>query len=104
LISIFGSLKLIISISSLKIYNLMKKIKFESKLSLKKETVARLNEAQMGHLKGGAWFTLYHCNKTNNCGTATCPTGTCPTASCGASCQTECPSIQQSACNGNICP
>jgi natural product precursor len=83
----------------------MKKIKFESKLSLKKETVARLNEAQMGQLKGGAWFTLYHCNKTNNCGTATCPTvAGCPSLSQGASCQTLCPSVQQSVCNGNTCP
>jgi hypothetical protein len=82
----------------------MKKIKFESKLSLKKETVARLNDAQMSHLKGGAWFTLYHCGShTCNCASAACPTGTCPTASCGASCQTECPSAQQSVCNGHPC-
>lgn len=82
----------------------MKKIKFESKLSLKKETVARLNEAQMDHLKGGAWFTLYHCHKSNNCGTATCPTAVnCPVSQ-NQTCQTLCPSVQQSACNGNLCP
>jgi natural product precursor len=83
----------------------MKKIKFESKLSLKKETVARLNEAQMGQLKGGAWLTLYHCQGSNHCGTATCPTvaNGC-TPSQGASCQTLCPSAQQSVCNGNTCP
>jgi natural product precursor len=53
----------------------MKKIKFESKLTLKKETVARLSEEKMNHLKGGA-FTIRNC----------------PT------------SIQQSLCNGMTCP
>lgn len=32
----------------------MKKSKFEGKLSLKKETVARLNDAQMNEVKGGS--------------------------------------------------
>jgi natural product precursor len=32
----------------------MKKAKFEGKLSLKKETVARLNDAQMNEVKGGS--------------------------------------------------
>jgi hypothetical protein len=32
----------------------MKKPKFEGKLSLKKETVARLNDAQMNEVKGGS--------------------------------------------------
>ena len=31
----------------------MKKIKFDKKLSLNKETIARLNDAQMGKVKGG---------------------------------------------------
>jgi ASC-1-like (ASCH) protein len=38
----------------------MKKSKFEGKLGLKKETVARLNDAQMNEVKGGSIiaFTL----------------------------------------------
>ena len=31
----------------------MKKIKFDKKLSLNKETIAKLNDAQMKHVKGG---------------------------------------------------
>lgn len=34
----------------------MKKTKFQGKLSLKKETVARLNDAQMNDVKGGSIF------------------------------------------------
>lgn len=84
----------------------MKKIKLEGKLSLNKETVTMLNDAQMKNLNGGAWFTLYHCNKTNNCATATCPTATCPTGSCPVNCvpYTEGESVCQSACGNNVCP
>lgn len=32
----------------------MKKSKFQNKLSLNKETVARLNDAQMSHVQGGS--------------------------------------------------
>jgi hypothetical protein len=83
----------------------MKKIKLNGKLSLNKETVSKLNDGQMQGVKGGAWFTLYHCGSrncaTNNgCITATC---ICPTA-------VDCPpptergSVCQSACGGNACP
>ena len=39
----------------------MKKVKFEGKLSLNKETIAKLNDEQMNVIKGGAvealsWF------------------------------------------------
>lgn len=82
----------------------MKKIKFQGKLSLNKETVARLNDAQMNEVKGGAWFTLYHC-KSKNCASDNCPTRTCPTGSCGHECTgpANCPTILQTACNGNAC-
>ena len=32
----------------------MKKVKFDKKLSLNKETIAKLNNNQMGNVKGGA--------------------------------------------------
>lgn len=35
----------------------MKKIKFDRKLSLNKETIARLNDGQMGNVKGGVDLT-----------------------------------------------
>ena len=37
----------------------MKKIKFDKKLSLNKETVSRLNEREMGKLHGGGHFTFF---------------------------------------------
>jgi hypothetical protein len=81
----------------------MKKIKFEGKLNLKKETVSRLNDAQMNHVKGGIFWSLFNCH-SGNCGTAGCPTAGCPTGSCpGRSCQGDCPTIQQTACNGHDC-
>lgn len=85
----------------------MKKIKLNGKLDLNKETVSELNKAQMQAVNGGAWFTLYHCNKpTKNCATGTCPTGTCPTGSCPNACvpHTEGASVCQSACGDNLCP
>ncbi|CAM3866628.1 MULTISPECIES: class I lanthipeptide [Flavobacterium] len=84
----------------------MKKIKLEGKLNLNKETVTKLNDAQMKNLNGGAWFTLYHCNKTRNCATATCPTVGCPTGSCPNVCvpHTEGGSICQSGCGDMQCP
>ncbi len=46
-----------ISIKDLAVFRkqstIMKKIKFEKKLSLNKETVAKLNEKQMAAVKGG---------------------------------------------------
>lgn len=82
----------------------MKKIQLTGKLSLNKQTVSKLNDAQMQNLKGGAWFTLYHCDKTRNCPTAGCPTAGCPTATCYCPPPTEGASVCQSACNGNTCP
>lgn len=80
----------------------MKKIKLNGKLNLNKETVSELNNAQMQALNGGAWFTLYHCNRTRNCPTGTCPTGTCPTADCPSADCSE--SVCQSACGNMVCP
>lgn len=37
----------------------MKKVKFEGKLSLNKETVAKLNDMQMEHIKGGEVDALH---------------------------------------------
>ncbi len=54
----------------------MKKVKFEGKLSLNKETIAKLNDAQMKNVNGGAtewtggacFFSLRTCNIENcNC-------------------------------------
>lgn len=69
----------------------MKKIKFEKKLSLNKETVSKLNDAQMHNIQGGVGFLSLW-----NCRTKACPIvsaeltcGTCPdTASCFV---TSCP-------------
>jgi natural product precursor len=36
----------------------MKKTKFQGKLSLKKETVARLNDMQMSEVKGGSIYEI----------------------------------------------
>jgi len=64
----------------------MKKLNFKKKLSLNKETVAKLNEDQMDQAKGG-WFTQ---GCTDGCGGAAsfgsawrCTRGRC-TADCGA--------------------
>lgn len=48
----------------------MKKIKFERKLSLKKETIINLNKEQMSRVEGGWAWTLF-C-KTDDCVSATC--------------------------------
>lgn len=55
----------------------MKKVKFEGKLNLNKETIAKLNDEQMNVVKGGAvekwtggacFFSLRTCNIENcNC-------------------------------------
>ncbi len=42
----------------------MKKIKLNGKLSLNKETIAKLNDNQMSDVKGGATDT---CGNTTNC-------------------------------------
>jgi hypothetical protein len=84
----------------------MKKIKFENKLSLKKETVTRLNGAQLNNLKGGAGQTLSNCPGPNGCipSARVCATVACLSAVCGGhSNQTLCPSVQYSVCN-ELCP
>jgi natural product precursor len=43
----------------------MKKVKFNSKLSLNKQTVARLNEKQMSAVKGGETMTTTRCYMSN---------------------------------------
>lgn len=52
----------------------MKKAKFEGKLSLKKETVARLNDSQMNDVKGGSATLLI----TQRCPVVVVPTRTIP--------------------------
>jgi natural product precursor len=56
----------------------MKKVKFEGKLNLNKETVAKLTDAQMRNVQGGSTVTT----ATNAC-TATCLTD-CAQPSCQA--------------------
>ena len=51
----------------------MKKIQLKGKLSLNKETIAKLNDEQMGSVKGGASDRL--CTNIP-CATAGCPTRT----------------------------
>jgi natural product precursor len=66
----------------------MKKIKFEKKLSLSKETIAKLNGNQLTELKGGGTNTC-----PSDCFTCvTCPTTVlqCPTNTC--CCVTNTPS------------
>jgi hypothetical protein len=65
----------------------MKKIKFERKLNLSKETISSLNGEQMSKVEGGWAWTLF-CN-SNKCPSETC-TGNnvtcdpykCPTQGC----------------------
>jgi natural product precursor len=52
----------------------MKKAKFEGKLSLRKETVARLNDSQMNDVKGGSVTLLV----THRCPVVVLPTRTIP--------------------------
>ena len=58
----------------------MKKVKFEKKLSLNKETISKLNKDQMNNVKGGQMIlSLVTCrsavSKCAGCGN-TCHTGT----------------------------
>ncbi len=49
----------------------MKKVKFTGKLSLNKETVTKLNDAQMNNVKGGELWSFGAC--TRQCtGTQVC--------------------------------
>ena len=59
----------------------MKKIKFEGKLKLNKETISKLNDEQMKHANGGGTIltTWYNCATRRSCVTicqqTTCGTG-----------------------------
>jgi len=53
---------------------IMKKSKLQGKLSLKKETIAHLNDAQMSELKGGTNYLLL----TLKCPVLVIPTRTIP--------------------------
>lgn len=48
----------------------MKKIKLSGKLSLNKETIAKLNDEQMGSVKGGDFTSIVSCI---NGGSKCCP-------------------------------
>jgi hypothetical protein len=48
----------------------MKKIKFERKLNLKKETISNLNKEEMRKIEGG-WLWTAFC-KTDRCPSETC--------------------------------
>lgn len=72
----------------------MKKIKFEGKLSLNKETISKLSDEQMNAVNGGS-TSAYTCCAPGSwnhsscsgdvCGSNTCPaqTAACPSGSCG---------------------
>ena len=64
----------------------MKKIKFEKKLQLNKETVARLNDGEMSNVHGGdaGFLSLWRCTPKS----VTCETDTC-TLTDGISCDCE---------------
>jgi len=52
----------------------MKKVKFTGKLSLNKETVAKLNDDQMKHINGGAFVDAMWSRKSQ-CAKRPCLTG-----------------------------
>lgn len=70
----------------------MKKIKFERKLSLKKETIANLNKEQMEKINGGegqaaTWSLFCHTKKcpadpAATLANVTCDPAHCPTQGC----------------------
>ncbi|CAM3866603.1 MULTISPECIES: class I lanthipeptide [Flavobacterium] len=89
----------------------MKKIKLEGKLNLNKETVTRLNEAELKRVNGGTFMTLKGCNNgTKFCVTDTCQTvnftctivltQNCPTLICPTQDATAC----NSKCGDVYCP
>jgi hypothetical protein len=49
----------------------MKKIKLDGKLSLNKETIAKLNDEQMNGVKGGLLSISNHCSHCH--GNCSCP-------------------------------
>lgn len=85
----------------------MKKIKLEGKLNLNKETVTRLNEAQLKSVNGGTFMTLKGCNVND---TRRCfITEVCQTLNLGCTinqtviCQTEALTACQSRCGDLQC-
>lgn len=68
---------------TIKKQNNMKKVKFESKLGLNKETIAKLNDEQMMSVNGGDTRVsmLSPCYSISTCA-GNCPSG--PTACTGA--------------------
>ena len=57
---------------------IMKKVKFNGKLSLNKETIAKLNNEQMNAVNGGKTvitleqYTCVGCNTINTCAASVC--------------------------------
>ena len=64
----------------------MKKVKFDGKLSLNKETIAKLNDDQMNAVQGGATVDF-----------------TCRGDSCGATCAGCCSYTNTLHCTGTMC-
>lgn len=52
----------------------MKKIKFQKKLSLNKETIAKLNEDQMNQIKGGTMRISFTDSRLTSCTIWACDT------------------------------
>lgn len=65
----------------------MKKIKFEGKLTLNKETIAKLNDNQMSKVNGGWTWTLINC-KSAQCPTLLTCSAPCITTNVTENCQT----------------
>jgi hypothetical protein len=80
----------------------MKKIKLEGKLSLNKETVTRLNDAEMQSINGG-FLSWFWCG-SNNCATGSCPDRCTPITQNICIPYTEGASVCQSACGNMHCP
>ncbi len=68
----------------------MKKVKFNKKLQLNKETVANLNNEEMKNLKGGGPITII------NCQTVLTICASCINTNCGGACSDPCWSAQGS--------
>lgn len=84
----------------------MKKIRLEGKLNLNKETVTRLNEAQLKGVNGGTFFTLKGCNgnDTKLCVTDACQTLNFPcTIQNTVICPTQGVTVCQSRCGDLQC-
>jgi len=61
----------------------MKKINLTDKLSLKKETISRLNNVEMYHVRGGDYFlSIFNCS--NRCETSQCNSSPNNPTTCGS--------------------